>query len=115
MEGEGREEGQHHLMRSKHPYLFQRDNTKKRQTDLRYEGKGKVSHPYVHYTLDIDVSLHGGIPPGRPPDLELVRDILPLGSPLLDSGVVKTLEESSTMQRVWDGLNKERYILPFSP
>ena len=64
-------------------------------------------------TSNFDVSLHGGIPPGRPPDLEMVGEIFPIGSPLLDSGGVNTLEESGTVQRVWDGLKEERYILPF--
>ena len=44
-------------------------------------------------TLDIDVLLHGGIPPRRPPDLQLMRDILSLGSTLLEFGEVKSLEE----------------------
>ena len=48
-------------------------------------------------TLDIDVSLHGGIPPGRPPDLQLMRDVLSLGSPLLDFGEVKSFEEKFGM------------------
>ena len=48
-------------------------------------------------TLDIDVSLHGGIPLGRPPNLELMEDILSLDSPLLDSGEVKSLEEEFGM------------------
>ena len=39
---------------------------------------------------------------------------MPFGSPLLDSGGVKTLEESGTMQRVWDRLKEEGDILPFS-
>ena len=74
MEGEGREKVQHHLMRSTHPYLFQRVNVNKRQTKFHYEGRDKVVRPYVKYTLDIDVSLHGGIPPGRPPDQEIMRN-----------------------------------------
>ena len=41
-------------------------------------------------------------------------DIFPFGSPILDSIGVKTLEESSTMQRVWDRLKEEGDILPFS-
>ena len=36
------------------------------------------------------------IQPKRPPDLEMVRGILPFSSPLLDSREVKTFEESST-------------------
>ena len=51
-------------------------------------------------TLDIDVSLHGGIPPRRPPDLQLMRDILSLVSPLLDFGEVNSLEEDFGMADV---------------
>ena len=64
---------------------------------MRCESKGKVSQPYIQSTLDIDVSLHRGIPPGRPLDLSLMRDILSLGSPLLDFGEVKSLEEKFGM------------------
>ena len=81
---------------------------------MRCEGKGRVAQTYVQSTLDIDVSLHGGIPPGRPLDLDLVRGILPYGSPLLGSEEVNTLEESCTTQRVWDRLKEEGDILPFS-
>ena len=73
MEGEGREEGHHHLMRSTHPYLFQRAGARRREIGLCCEGKGKVSQPYKQSSLAMDVSLHGGILPRRPPDLELVR------------------------------------------
>ena len=59
---------------------------------MRCEGKGKVSQPYEQSSLAMDVSLHGGIPPWRPPDLELVREILPFGSPILDFGEVKSFE-----------------------
>ena len=51
-------------------------------------------------TLDIDVSLHGGIPPGRPPNQELMEDILSLDSPLLDFGEVESLEENFGMRDV---------------
>lgn len=33
------------------------------------------------------------MPPGRPPDLQLMRDVLSLGSPLLDFGEVKSFEK----------------------
>ena len=64
---------------------------------MRCKSKGKVAQSYIQSTLDIDVSLHRGIPPGRPPDLQLIRDILSLGSTLLDFGEVKSLEEEFEM------------------
>ena len=88
MEGEGREEGQHHMMRSTHPYLFQKGNAQKRQTDFHSKGRNKDVNPYVQSTLDIDVSLHGGIPPGRPLHLEMMRDAPHGVSPILDPGGV---------------------------
>ena len=57
---------------------------------MRCESKGEGAQSYALSTLDIDVSLHRGIPPGRPPDLSLMRDILSLISPLLDFGEVKS-------------------------
>ena len=81
------------MMRGTHPSLFQRDSAKRRQTVLHYGSKGKVSQPYVQSTLDIDVSLHRGSPPGRPPDLSWEKYILSLDSPLLDFGEVKSLGE----------------------
>ena len=75
MKEEDREEDHHHMIRSTHPYLFQKVDAQKRQTDLRSESKEKSVHKYMQSTLDIDVSLHGGIPPRRPPDQELMRDV----------------------------------------
>ena len=85
------------MMRGTHPSLFQRASAKRRQSVLHCGSKGKVSQPYVRSTLYIGVSLHGGIPPGRSPDLELIEDILSLDSPLLDFGEVKNLEEKFGM------------------
>ena len=84
-------------MRGPHPSLFQKANARKRQIDLRCKGRGKVSQPHEQSTLGIVVSLHGGIPPRRPPDLELMEDILSLDSPLLDFGEVKILEDKFGM------------------
>ena len=64
---------------------------------MHSQGMGKLPQPYEQSTLDIDVSLYGGIPLGRPPDLQLLRDIFYLGSPLLDFGEVKSLEEDFGM------------------
>ena len=58
----GREEEQHQVMRGTHPSLFQRANAKRRKNVLCCESKGNISQPYVQSTLDINVSLHRGIP-----------------------------------------------------
>ena len=81
---------------------------------MHSESRDKFVHPYIQSTLDTNFSLHGGIPPERPQDIELMRGILSFGSPLLYSREVKTLEESSPVQRVWDRLKEERDILSFS-
>ena len=87
-------------MRGTHPSLFQRANARKSQIDLCCKGRGKVAQPHEQSTLDIDVSLYGGIPPGRPPDLSSMREILSLDSSLLDFGEVKSLEEKFGMRDV---------------
>ena len=114
MEGEDREDGQHQVNRSTHPYLFHEVDTQKRQTDLHNESREKAVHSYMQSTLDIDVSLHGGIPPGRPPDQELMRNVSQHAAPLMDPGGVGTLEGHSTSQRVLGRLKEEGEILPLS-
>ena len=78
------------------------------------ESRDKVFHPYVQSTLDIDVSLHRGIPLGRPLDQEMMRNVSHWMAPLLDLGGVDTLEGSITAQRFLGRLKEERDILPFS-
>ena len=68
IKGGDREDDQHHVMRSTHPYIFQEVDAPKRETGLHSEGKEKSSHSYMQSTLDDDVSLHGDIAPRRPLD-----------------------------------------------
>ena len=94
---EEEEKDQHQGMMSIHPYLFWEVSAHKEGTALRSEERDNSVHSYIQSTSDFGVSLHGGIPPGRPPDLELMGDILSFGSPLLDFGKVKSLEEDFGM------------------
>ena len=64
---EGKEEGKHHMMSNIYPSLFQKFDAQRRKEDLCKEGKEKSVHTHTHPALCLDVSLHGGIPPGRPP------------------------------------------------
>lgn len=79
-----------------HPYIFWRVFAQEKETIQCSEESDKSVLLYIQSTLDLDVSLYGGIPPRRPPDLELMRGISLFGSPLLDSREVETLEESNT-------------------
>ena len=68
------------------PYLFQKFSAHGKETALHRGERDKSVHSYMQSILDLDVSLYGGIPPGRPPDLEMMRAIISFGSPLLDFG-----------------------------
>lgn len=72
-----------------HPYLLWRIFAQGRETVYRSEERDKSVLLYIQSTSELDVSLYGGIPPGRPPDLELMRGILSFSSPLLDSEEVE--------------------------
>ena len=61
-----REEDQHHVMRSTHPYPFQEVVSPKKETGLCSVGKDKSVHSCMQSTLDDDVSLHGGMASRRP-------------------------------------------------
>ena len=80
-----------------HPYLFQKFSTQGKETTLRREEREKSVHSYKQSTSDFDVSLDGGIPPERQPNLDWVRDILTLGSPFLVSKEVMSLEDEFGM------------------
>ena len=58
--------------------------------------------------------MHGGIPPGRPPDLELVRNVSHHGAPLIDPGGVGALGGHGITLRVLGRLKEEGDILPTS-
>ena len=47
MKGEGREDGHHHMIRITHPYLFQKFDAQKRQTNFHSESKDKSVHSYM--------------------------------------------------------------------
>ena len=81
---------------------------------MRNVGRDKAIHSYMQSTLDIDVSWHGGIPPGRPPYQEMMRDASHLVAPLIDSRGVRTLGELGTILRVLGKLKERRGILPTS-
>ena len=87
-------------MRGTHPSQFHKVKAKRRKAVLRREIKGKVAQPYVQSTVVIDVSLQRGIPPGRPPDISLMRGIMLWDSPLLDFREVNILEEKFGMRDV---------------
>ena len=65
-------------------------------------------------TLDIDVSLHGGILPGRPPDQEMMRHVSHHDAPFIDLGGVGALGFHDTVLRVLSKLKEEGGILPKS-
>ena len=94
---EEEEKDQNQGMMSIRPYIFQKNSKQGKETTLHREERDKSAHSYMQSTSDFDVSLHGSIPLGRPPYLELVRDILPLGSPFLDYKEVMSLEDDFGM------------------
>ena len=58
---------QHPMMRSMHPCLYQGVPIHEKETELCSKGRDTSVQPSIQSTLDLDVSLHGGIPPRRPP------------------------------------------------
>ena len=81
---------------------------------MRSEGKDKVFNSYMQFTLDIDVSLHGGIPPRRPPDQEMRRHVSHDDAPFIDPGGMGALGGRGTTLRVLGRLKEEGDILPTS-
>ena len=96
-QGGGREENQHHEMRSTHPYPLQKVDAPKKVIVLRSGSIDRVVHTYMQSPLDEDVSLHGDILPGRPLDQQRRMDASLFEAPLTDSRGVGTLGELDTV------------------
>ena len=81
---------------------------------MRTDNRDQVVHSHIQSTLDVDVSLHGGIPPGRPPDQEMMRHVSHHDAPFIDPGGVGALGGHGIMLRVLGRLKEEGDILPTS-
>ena len=77
---EDKGEGKYHMMRIIHPSLFQKADAQIRKEDICKEGKDNFFHTHTHPALCLDVSLHGGIPPGRPPDERKTKVLSTMGN-----------------------------------
>ena len=110
-QGEGREETQHHEMRSTHPYSFMEVDSHKKVIGLCSGSMESFLHSYIQSSLVEDVSLHGNIFPGRPLDQKRRMYSSHVGAPLMDFRRVETLVELDTTLGVWGRL-KERWSIP---
>ena len=67
------------------------------------EDKEKSIHTHIHPTLGLDVSLHGGIPPGRPPDWKMNKVLSQYIATLTYLAKEGALGGASTALRTFDG------------
>ena len=68
IEGGDREDDQHHVMRSTHPYLSYEVDTPKEVTGLRSGSMEDFLHSPIQSSIDEDVSSSGDISPRGPVD-----------------------------------------------
>ena len=81
---------------------------------MRNEDKDKSVHSHIHPALGLDVSLHGSIPLGRPPDWRRMKEFSQHVAPLIDLGEVGALGCHGTSLRVLGRHMEEGDILPTS-
>ena len=104
-EGGGREESQHHELRSTHPYPQQEVDAPNMKTGLRSKGMEKFFHSY----FDDDVSLHGEILSREPLDQQRRMDASPVEASLIDFRGVGALGELDTTLGVLGRPREERH------
>ena len=73
------------------------------EDDFCSEGREKSVHSHIQPILGLDVSLHGGIPPGRPPDWKMKKEFSQNGAALIYLDKEGALGGYSTTQRTFDG------------
>ena len=112
--GEDEKEGQHQVIGNIHTHNFQEVYAQKQEDYLHSEGKDKSFHSHIQPALGLDVSLHGGIPPGRSLDWRMIKEFSQNVAPLIDLGGVGALGGHGTTLRVLGKLKEEWDILPTS-
>ena len=84
-------------------------STQQSEMDL-CSGSSHDMFPYVvHMGMNHEKSLSCGMPPGRPPDLDLMEDVSCIDAPFIDPIRKGALEYHALVLRVW-GKYKERKI-----
>ena len=91
------------MVRITHPSLFHKIDALKRQEDLCSEDKEKSVHSHIHPALGLNVSLHGGIPPRRPPDWKMNKVFSQHGATLIYLAREGALGGAITAQRTLHG------------
>ena len=114
MEWMDRKSGKHQMIRGMHTYHSQIDSTHKIDLYLCSGSKDLTVLSVMQMTLVHETLLFSGIPPGRPPDQELVRNVSQHVAPLIDLGGMGTLGGHDTAQGVLGRLKEEGDILPIS-
>ena len=69
----------------------------------------------VHMGMSHETSLSCGIPPRRPPDLDLMKYVSCIDAPFIDPRRKGALEEHTTVLRVWGRLKEREIIFPLTP
>ena len=71
------------------------------------EDKEKCVHTHIHPTLCVDVSLHGGIPPGRPSYWRKTKVFSQLCEAVTYLAKEGALRGATTVLRIIDGFQEE--------
>ena len=62
----------------------------------------KLVHSHIQPALGLDVSLHGDIPPGRPPDWKMIKEFSQHGASLIYLAKEGALGGANTLRRTFD-------------
>ena len=76
------------------------------------ERRDKSFHSHIQPALSLDVSLHGGIPPGRPTDWEINKYLSQHDAALIYLAHEGALRYHDIALRVWGRLQEEGDIIP---
>ena len=101
--GGDEKEGQHQVTKNIHTHPLQETYAQRQEDDLRSESRDKSIHSHIQPALGLDVSLHGGIPPGRLPDWNMVKEFSQHGATLIYLAKEGALGGATTVQRTFDG------------
>lgn len=90
-------------------------STQKSEMDLHSGISHKMFASVVHMGVSHETSLSCGIPPRRPPDSYLMKDVSCIDSHFIDTRRKGALEDNNTVSRVWERFMEREIIFPLSP
>ena len=93
---------------------YHETSTQKLEMDLHSGRSHNMFTSIIHMGRSYETSLSCGVPPGRPPDSDLVKYVSCIDAPFIDPRREGALEHHASALRVWGNYKEKEIIFPLT-